>query len=138
MQDTRYRLDAWLDGGLFVGFMGWWDFGDFRYIEHVAVSPDVRSSGYGNRILTQWLGASTRPVLLEIEEVVDEPTRRRLRFYERLGFNPVPGVHGQPVYQGDGPEPVMQVLSWPEPVTERQRLDFIALLHSDVWAGLSG
>ena len=138
LRDPRYRLDAWLDSGRFIAFMGWWDFEAFRYIEHVAVAPQARSGGYGKSILTQWLGASTRPVLLEIEEVVDDLTRRRLGFYERLGFKQTPGAHRQPPYQGGGPAPVMQTLSWPEPVSEKERQDFVALLHSDVWSSLSG
>lgn len=136
LRDARYRLDAWLDEDRFIGFMGWWDFDEFRYIEHVAVAPEARSGGYGGLILTQWRDASEKPVLLEIEEVVDDLTRRRLGFYQRLGFKEVPGVHIQPAYQGDGPAPAMQVLSWPVPITESQRREFVALLHAEVWADL--
>lgn len=135
-RDPRYRLDAWLDGDDFIGFMDWWDFASFRYLEHVAVSPEFRSAGYGGRILRQWLAASEMPVLLEIEDVVDGPTRRRLDFYQRLGFSLTAGAHTQPVYQGSGPAPVMRTLSWPSPISECQRRDFISLLHSEVWADL--
>lgn len=134
--DPRYHLDAWLDKNTFIGFMGWWSFAPFRYIEHVAVTSEARSEGYGGSILKQWLALSEKPVLLEIEEVVDTRTRRRLIFYERLGFKAVPGVHIQPPYQGDGPGPVMQALSWPAPISEGQRRDFVSLLRSEVWAHL--
>lgn len=136
LRDPRYRLDAWLDDGRFIGFMGWWDFVSCRYIEHVAIAPESRSGGYGKSVLEQWLGSSTKPVLLEIEEPVDDLTRRRLGFYQRLGFTEVPGTHAQPNYQGGGPEPLMQVLSWPGPVSEQQRLEFVELLHREVWSSL--
>ena len=136
LDDGRYRLDAWLDDGRFIGFMGWWDFAPYRYVEHVAVAPESRSGGYGKSILEQWLASSAKPVLLEIEEPVDDLTRRRLGFYQRLGFIEIPGIHAQPNYQGGGPEARMQVLSWPAPISERQRLDFVDLLHREVWASL--
>lgn len=103
--DPVYRLDAWMDGTKFVGFMGWWEYGDFRYIEHLAVSATARSGGYGKKIMRRWMDSSSTPVYLEIEEVVDELTERRLGFYRRLGFEETPFTHLQPPYQtGEQPE----------------------------------
>lgn len=161
--DARYHLDCWRDTGAFVGFMGWWDFGDYRYIEHVAVAPGARSGGYGTRIMHNWRDADPRPVYLEIEEVVDELTRRRRDFYLRLDFVENPGVHVQPPYQHCTPEPEptpfpaavrnpsgqnppepedpqksagvrMQVLSWPGQLSKKTHADFINTLHTVVWA----
>lgn len=134
--DPRYRLDAWLDQDVFVGFMGWWDFGDFRYIEHVAVVPEARSGGYGKKILSAWRNAAPTPIRLEIEEVVDEATRRRLGFYNHLDFMENTGVHVQPPYQGEGNGVPMQVLSWPAALARDEHERFIALLHQEVWAHL--
>ena len=134
--DPRYRLDIWLDGDSFIGFMGWWDFGDFRYVEHVAVAPELRSGGYGKKLLRAWMNSAPTPVWLEIEEVVDEPTRRRLGFYKRLNFMENPGVHMQPPYQGNGGGVPLQVLSWPDGLDQAQHKRFIDLLHKDVWANL--
>lgn len=132
--DPRYRLDAWLDGTRFVALMGWWDFGDFRYIEHVAVAPSARSGGYGGRVLQSWLKQSPRPVYLEIEEVTDEMTARRRNFYLRLGFAATPFHHLQPAYQGEGPPVAMQVLTWPEAIDAKEHERFFALLEGQVWA----
>lgn len=136
--DSRYRLDAWLDGTRLVGFMGWWDFGGFRYIEHVAVAPEARSGGYGGKIVTAWMRQGDTPVYLEIEQVVDEITRRRLGFYQRLGFIETPMTHVQPPYQGAGAGVPMQVLSWPVALTDREYERFSKLLFHEVWADIGG
>lgn len=136
LANPRYRLDAWLDNDIFIGFMGWWDYGDYRYIEHVAVTPEARSVGYGGKMLAAWLDKSPTPVYLEIEEVVDDITRRRLNFYQRLGFVETPMRHQQPPYQGRGGTVPMQVLSWPDALSSKQYQSLIRALHAEVWAGL--
>lgn len=135
LANPRYHLDAWLDGDAFVGFMGWWDFDDYRYIEHIAVAPGARSGGYGRAIVQRWLSQSATPVYLEIEKVVDALTTRRLNFYLRLGFVTTPMQHEQPAYRGGAPVP-LQVLSWPEELTREQYDRFFAALHNEVWTGL--
>lgn len=134
--DPHYRLDAWLDGETFVGFMGWWDFGEYRYIEHIAVSPEARSGGYGGKILQAWMTRSSTPVYLEIEEVVDELTRRRLNFYLRHGLVETGLRHDQPPYQGDGNDVSLQVLSWPKAISPDEHARFLDTLHGVVWAGV--
>lgn len=136
LADSRYRLDAWTDNGTFIGFMAWWDFGAYRYIEHIAIAPEARSGGYGKRVLQTWMGQADTPVYLEIEKVVDEHTRRRLAFYTRLGFLETPMEHEQPPYQGAGRPVPMQTLSWPEQMTPAQYTDFFRTLHTVVWAKL--
>lgn len=143
--DPRYRLECWRDQGAFIGFMGWWDFGAYRYIEHVAVAPGARSGGYGSRILLTWRDADPRPVYLEIEEPRDELTRRRLAFYQRLDFVENPGVHMQPFYQpgADGEQEdasgvPMQALSWPGRLSSKEHKEFLHTLRSVVWARLDG
>ena len=41
----RFHLDVYLDGETLVGFIGYWDFDDYLYIEHYAINSDLRGSG---------------------------------------------------------------------------------------------
>lgn len=47
----RFHLDVYLDGETLVGFIGYWDFDDYLYIEHYAINSDLRGGGWGSRIL---------------------------------------------------------------------------------------
>ncbi len=100
-----YHLEAWVEDGQLLGFIEWWHCGGLRFIEHYAISPDVRSSGYGSRFLREWIAGDNLPVLLEIEPAADEITCRRQAFYHRLGFKDNPAVdYWLPSYhKGMGP-----------------------------------
>jgi ribosomal protein S18 acetylase RimI-like enzyme len=75
-----------LDGEQYVGFISCWSFTDFVYVEHFAINPDKRSGGIGSFVIRQFINLMTLPVVLEVENVVDDLTARRVRFYEKAGF----------------------------------------------------
>ena len=89
----RFHLDVYLDGETLVGFIGYWDFDDYLYIEHYAINSDLRGGGWGSRILEALQKTAGKTIILEIDEVVDEISTRRLRFYQRLGFVVNPYIH---------------------------------------------
>lgn len=98
-----YHLEAWVDGKQLLGFIGWWDSDDLRYVEHYAIHPDFRSKGYGSKFLSEFMEDEKKLVLLEIEPVVDEISQRRQNFYHKLGFIDSPINHWHPPYhQGMG------------------------------------
>ena len=38
----RFHLDVYLDGETLVGFIGYWDFDDYLYIEHYCKKPPAK------------------------------------------------------------------------------------------------
>ncbi len=70
-----------------VGFITLWDFESFCYIEHFAIHPSCRNNGLGQQALLLLMEKSNRPFVLEVELPQDEVSRRRIGFYERLGFS---------------------------------------------------
>ena len=70
-----------------VGFFTCWQFEDFWYGEHFAVSPLYRNHGYGAEIMGAVLDyIGHRPLVLEVEVPDNELAQRRIGFYRRLGF----------------------------------------------------
>lgn len=92
---SQYRLTAYTDNGQFIGFIAYWIFDTYIYIEHFAVDTVLRGKGYGSRILNDFVVGNPKTVLLEIDPVVDEVSAARLRFYRRCGFyeNEFPHIH---------------------------------------------
>ncbi|MDR1356690.1 MAG: GNAT family N-acetyltransferase [Tannerellaceae bacterium] len=114
--DEAYALEAWTGDGGVIGFIGWWDCGDLRYVEHYAIHPSCRSHGYGSRFLKEWISQSALPVLLEIEPVTDGLTLGRQRFYHKSGFVDNTVRHLQPPYhEGDAPLELW-LMSYPDTV----------------------
>ncbi len=83
--DSRYKTYAYLDENDFVGIVFYWDFDKFRFIEHFAVESGFRGKSYGSKILNSLLDRN-KQVVLEIELIRDEISKKRLRFYEKFDF----------------------------------------------------
>lgn len=123
--DIHYHLAAYLDSNAccsvesdktcstgdrnFAGFISYWEFDGYIYIEHFAVNNTIRGKGYGSKILDSFITAHLpKRIVLEIDPLEDEISRARLRFYERCGFSANAYVHRHPPYRsGCTPHPLI-------------------------------
>lgn len=114
VSDTEeFHLLLAADGGEPVGFVSYWDFGACCYVEHLAVHPRLRNRHYGRHIV-QHLQQSARALVLEVELPTDELTRRRIGFYQRLGFEVCRLPYVQPAYRVGGATIAMHLMLWGE------------------------
>lgn len=97
---------------MYAGFLTAWDFNDFVYIEHFAIDEAARNGGIGGKALKQFLAACQAPVVLEVEIPTDDLSKRRIGFYERLGFRLDTHVYHQPPYQKGGPTLEMRLMTY--------------------------
>lgn len=85
----------------FAGFITVWDLNDFFYIEHFAISENLRGKKIGSVVLKQILSDLRKPVILEVEPPTDVQSNRRIDFYEKNGFLMDNHLYRQPSYHGD-------------------------------------
>lgn len=101
--DNRYRLDAYTSAeGELIGFISYWTFPKYVYVEHFAISPQHRGMGKGTIILRQFIAnvkATRRVVILEIDPPVDAVSISRQHFYERQGMTLNIFDHHHPPYR---------------------------------------
>ncbi len=99
MAREQFHCDVVVDDDEPIGILFWWDLRDFTFVEHLATTAAVRGRGYGAQILDALIEESEKPILLEVEHPTDDISRRRIGFYERVGFvmNEYPYRH--PSYQ---------------------------------------
>ncbi len=117
-RDTRYRLLAYEKDQEFIGFIAYWQFVSYRYVEHFAISAHLRGQGFGSRLLRAFVQSTPTPVILEIDPIVDEVTKARLRFYRSCNFVENPFDHHHPPYRSEfSPHPLV-VLSSGRALTE--------------------
>ena len=84
----------------FMGFITFWQFDGFLYVEHFAILPEKRNGKKGARALAQFVALqSPLPIVLEVEEPTEEMARRRIGFYERGGFSLLTPPYLQPPYR---------------------------------------
>lgn len=101
------RLHGGTDPAVADGLLFYWHLPQGAlYVEHLAIAASKRGQGWGYAAL-QYLESMGKPIILEIEPVVDDATRRRLRFYESAGYVRLPYPHAQlPFRRGGSPVPM--------------------------------
>ena len=80
-------------------FITHWNLEEFIFIEHFALSHRLRGKGIGSSVLRSFMEHENRPIVLEVEPPTDSISRRRIRFYERLGFTLFNWNYQQPPYR---------------------------------------
>ncbi len=118
-KSDHYHFDLYYEGKQLLGIIGYWVFPDYLYIEHYAINTALRGQGLGSRILNDLQKNADRPIILEIDEVIDEISTRRLRFYQHLGFVMNPYYHPLPQYRIDPQEHTqarLMILTYPQAI----------------------
>ena len=70
----------------FIGFLSYWTFKGYTYVEHFAVKPEKRGNNIGTEMLRHLFETVSEDVLIEVEFPNTSEAARRIRFYERNGF----------------------------------------------------
>lgn len=82
-----------------IGFITYWDFDNFYYVEHFAIDPNLRNGGYGKKVIEGLCKRLEGPVVLEVEHPIEEMAERRINFYKRQGFELWENDYQQPPYR---------------------------------------
>lgn len=114
---ANYHLAGYTENESFMGFIAYWEFPDYLYIEHFAINRNERGKGYGSRILNNFVTETPKTVLLEIDPPVDELSIARLRFYQKCGFHQNPYSHIHPPYRKEYEGHSLQVLTTVGPLS---------------------
>ena len=120
------------EGGL-LAFLAVWEFAEFVFIEHFAVSEKARNSGIGGKMLEELARQKAGKVVLEVELPEDSLKKRRIGFYERHGFtfNEYPYI--QPPMGEDRHEIPLRIMSAPEPLSEDEFQSVRTELYESVY-----
>lgn len=97
VDNTKVGYETCAYMGLFLKSPG--QFEGFVYAEHFAIDESARNGGIGAKAMTSFLALHEDPVVLEVEMPTEEMSKRRIGFYERLGFVLDHHVYFQPPYR---------------------------------------
>lgn len=125
-----FPLSAWESGQL-IGILFYWEWDSYRYLEYLAVNPELRGRGYGSQML-YYLRDSDHTIILEIDPLVNELSVRRLQFYERAGFTLTPYRFIHLPYRKEAQPQELLILSYPSMITKAQHDDFLRFLEEKV------
>jgi ribosomal protein S18 acetylase RimI-like enzyme len=112
-EEPRFTLCSLLYEDRYIGFISFWRFEAFAYIEHFAIDASERNKGWGGIVLRQFT-RKIHPVVLETEPPSDKISRRRIGFYERAGFVLSPHPYLQPPYRRGEAAVPLRLMSYGE------------------------
>ena len=108
------------------------------YVEHFAIDPAARNGGIGAEAMKQFLVFCGTPVVLEVEMPTDEMSKRRIGFYERLGFKLDNQVYHQPPYREGGEWLEMRLMTYGDVDLEYSFEQVKNCLHKNVYGVKDG
>ncbi|PHV72290.1 GNAT family N-acetyltransferase [Sporanaerobium hydrogeniformans] len=111
MADEAFKPLVVLDGEQLVGILFYWKWKDCTYLEHLAFEKACRGRGYGSQVIRDFC-QKEQDIVLEIEPPEDEIAIKRLRFYERLGFQMNPYNHLNLPYRKDLGKHMLKIMSY--------------------------
>ncbi len=121
------------DTGEVKAFLTVYEFDTFVFAEHLAVDERFRNRGLGAELMRAFLERLDKPLCLEVELPTGELSRRRIGFYERLGFtlNDYPYIQ-PPMSEGQSEVPLL-VMSTKGPLTPEQFETVRETLYREVY-----
>ncbi len=117
-----------------IGFLTFWDLGEFIFAEHFAIVPNARNEGVGAAVMNSFMKDQTKPIVLEVEIPVTSLAERRIGFYQRLGYKLWNNFkyHQPPYHSGGSPIP-MYLMSWGEIDVDKEYMRIKELLYTLVY-----
>ncbi|MHA7941875.1 GNAT family N-acetyltransferase [Formosa sp. 3Alg 14/1] len=131
----NYHFDIVLKDDLFVGILFWWDFKTLQYIEHIAISPNRQNKGLGSEIMIDVINRTGKnPIILEVEPPITEIQKKRIQFYNKLGFKINDYNYTQPPLQESTEAVRLHILSFPRTLNLEEYNTFITTYHAQIFS----
>jgi len=129
MKNANYNFDVVLNQDQCIGFLLWWDLENYKYIDHFATSISQRNQGFGRLILEKFISNTNETILLEVELPNTRINKRRIKFYERIGFKLNQHYYEIPSSQ-EGQSPLQLLLmSYPSYLSTKDVEQFVKTCH---------
>lgn len=109
--DEKFSPNFIYEAGKLLGYICFWNFEKFVYVEHLAISKELRGHGLGSKFVTEFVSNFNKDIILEAELPVETIAKKRISFYERNGFVLNPYEYSQPAYREDSNTVPMLVMS---------------------------
>lgn len=129
LQNDSYHFNVLIDNNQFKGFILWWDFETYKYIDHFATVVKERNKGLGKLILNKFINHTDKSIILEVELPTSNINERRIKFYERIGFKLNQHYYEIPPVQKDQVPLQLLIMSYPNTISEKEVNLFVEKYH---------
>lgn len=133
MKNPCYNLKILHSGVKTAGFIGFWDFSNFLFIEHFAFKKRFRCQGLGTKTLQKIKALFKKKIIIEVEKPETFIAKRRIKFYERLGFKLNNYDYLQPAYNKTQEPVPLLIMSYPEKMDTEDFIKIKDMLYHRVY-----
>lgn len=134
LDNPLYHFDCLHDGEEVAGFIAWWSLSGFVFIDHFAMDRKKRGKGLGQSFLRDFLSKRGPAAVLEVERPWSATAKKRIAFYERLGFHLNEYDYLQPPFSKDKRPVPLFIMSSPSELGresfEKVRLELYERVYS--------
>lgn len=131
---SDFTVNVLCDDEKRVGFITNWQFNDFIFAEHFAISEEYRNGGYGQKSLDAFLTQLDKPLIIEVELPTEDIAKRRINFYKRAGFKSWSNIpYEQPAYDSKYNPVPMMLMSFGNIDVESNSESIIKQIHAKVY-----
>lgn len=117
-----------------LGFIALWDLPEFTFIEHLAIKHTCRNQGLGKELIQKvQKQAKQKPLILEVEPPQTKLAKRRIGFYERVGFSLNKYPYKQPSYHAGGDSVSLCLMSFPIALSSEDFAKVRSTLYNHVY-----
>ncbi len=135
LQNNRYHMYREYDEtGAIIGFLAYWALNSCTFFEHLAVHSQVRGKGIGKSIISKKLNDVKLPVFLEVELPETDTAKRRIAFYERLGFKLNNFFYEQPALREHETSQQLLIMSYPDAVSDEEFAKYKKEIYNNVYS----
>ena len=120
IKNKQYNFFIVTKDNVLVAIITDWNFEDFLFVEHLAVKEDLRGKGIGTELLKEYLSKNKQKMVLEVERPETEIATKRIKFYEKIGFDLNDFDYIQPTYGKDKNPIPMFLMTYPEKITKSE------------------
>lgn len=131
MKNDKYHCYTVIEKEYVVGIIFYWKWDNYKYIEHLAINKNLRGKNYGSKILKEFC-SDGKTIVLEIDMPIDEVSKNRLRFYEKLDFKLNKYKHIHPPYRRGYKGHELKVLSYNSNLLDEEYNKFNDFLVKDI------
>ena len=132
-KEELYNVSGYKKNNEVIGFIAYWDFDGFDYIEHFAVKRSYRNKSIGSTLLKKFLDRRKKKVILEVEYPEDKITVSRINFYKRIGFYLNDYEYIQPSYEIGRNEIPLKIMSYKNLIGEDEYNEFKNSVYANVY-----
>lgn len=133
MSNNCFSANYILNNGKIVGYIDFWEFDKFIFIEHLAILSELRNRGIGTNFLKNFISSTSKDIIFEIESPDNIVSQHRVNFYKGFGFvfNEINYI--KPSYHGGEHGVPLKIMSYKVPLKSQVLQEYIKTVYLYVY-----